>query len=130
MRTREVARSERPTLHPHFAGWLTPDVQCAPGSFWPSLGQLDRADLVFATYLDDEPVGAALVEQGGRIVWLLTRPGHTSAAFVALCAAVHEVCGACAGYVVNPCLRATYLAATPALTQVDPDDPAVVAYRP
>lgn len=130
MQVRELAVDERAYLHGHFALWLTAEVQCSPGAFWPSLGQLTRADLVFVAEHDSEPVGSVLADETGRIDWLLTRADHTGPAFDALCAAVYAACRVCHGRVENAGLRAAYLSAAPNLTQPDGADPTIVRWGP
>lgn len=131
MRVRELAGADRAGLHPHFAGWLTPEVQCSPGAFWPSLGQLDRAAHVFVAEVGGVPVGTALTAAGGRIDWMLTRPGDTATAFPALMELIYATCGAAGGNVANPALCQAYVDCSAGrLVRVDEDDPSSVWWHP
>lgn len=130
MEVRELVGDERAALHPHFAQWVTAEVQCSPGAFWPSLGQLSRARHVFAAFDGDVPVGAACVDEHGRIDWMLTRPGHTAAVFPALMELVYATCGEAGGNVANSTLCQAYVDCSAGrLVRVDPDDPSSVWWR-
>lgn len=108
-------------LHDMAAGAWTPEHQCSPGAWWPSMGQLRRAHAVYGAWRGDRPVAVAVVAAGGHVEHLAGVGAHLAAAMAAIAPLVRAAEGTCWGRVANPTLRAAIAAATTGMVDQGPD---------
>ncbi|MEU9819207.1 hypothetical protein ACIGG9_16050 [Pseudonocardia alni] len=129
---RELAPEEYEGVQAMFPDWFSASVQCTPGaSFWPSLGQMRRADLVLVAEDDDGGViGCGLIAaESASLDWMVTKPGRSGDAFLVVATEIVDRFGTGWGRVGNAALREEYVAASGGhLVPDDPDDPSVLRW--
>jgi hypothetical protein len=108
--------------------------QCTPGSFWPSLRQLERTFAVGgAVYIaehDGRPVGFATAEPTGQMMWLRADSAALGPTCIVCARQIAADFGECWGIMPNDALRAAVVAADPAHARDEGPETQVMRYVP
>jgi hypothetical protein len=106
-------------MHDLLESYFDEEVQCSPRSFYPSLGEIRRADHVYVARNGTTPIVGALVDTTGRILWLNGQKAQLLAGAVALFDRIHTDLGACWGVVKNQRVRDALVQASGAAGHAD-----------
>ena len=106
-------------LHDLLVSYFEPAVQCTPGTFYPSLGDIRRAGHVYVARNGTTPVVGALVRDDGRILWLNGGKAFLIEGAVAIFDRVYRDLGKCYGRMKNPIIRQRLFEASGTAARMD-----------
>jgi hypothetical protein len=106
-------------MHDLLVSYFDSAVQCSPRAYYPSLGQIRRADNAYAALNGTTPIVGALVEKSGHVLWLNGQKANLLAGSVALFDRIYTDLGSCWGVVKNQNMRAALVQASGAAGHAD-----------